>query len=159
MVSLFLWLIAFLISTITYFFIREQYISFWIIHFFSLAFFMLIFFRKLWLINIFLWVIFIVYGFYFIPMVSVTYLDFLGFRYPWAFSADYYPLFPYFWVMLLWYSCAVFLSNKKLLWFLSIERNNNMLEIACMYLWKKSLIIYVIHQPIIVWIIYGFSGF
>ncbi len=153
-ISALLALIAVCISFSTYFFFPEQYIRFWIIHFFALAFLLLIFFRKLKYYNILIWILIIIYGFYYIPVVDSQYFYFLGFIYPWFSSGDFYPLFPYFWVMLLWYSCGLFLEKINKLKLLKIQNKKSIFQKYLIYIWKKSLLIYIIHQPIIIGIIW-----
>lgn len=152
--SFILWIIAWLISLFTFLFFTEQYIRFWIIHFFALSFLLILFFRKLKYYNILLWWLIIIYGLYFIPVIQSKYFYFLWFTYFWFKSADYYPLLPYFWVMLFWYSFALFLSNRNKLKILKLQSKKNIIYSIFEYIWKKSLIIYLIHQPIIILIIY-----
>jgi uncharacterized membrane protein len=154
--SFFLAIIALSISIGTYLFFPEQYIKFWIIHFFALSFILLLIFRKFKYYNIIFALVFIIYWFYFIPVIENKYFYFLWFTYNWFNSADYYPILPYFWVILLWYVSALFLDNKNKMKLLSIKtkNKNNILIVFFSYLWKKSLIIYIIHQPIIIFIIY-----
>ena len=153
-VSIVLWVIALLISLWTSLFFPEQYIRFWIIHFFSLSFILILLFRKLWYYNLLLAILFIIYGFYYIPVINNEYLYFLGFKYPSFSSADFYPILPYFWFMLFWYVFALFLKDKDKLNIFKISNKKNFINISLEYLWKKSLVIYLIHQPIIIWIIY-----
>jgi len=155
-VSIFLWIIAFFISLSTLLFFPEQYIRFWIIHFFSLSFLLLLLFRKFKYYNIILWLWIIIYGFYFISIVEVKYLYFLGFVYPWFNSADFYPILPYFWVMLLWYWIWTYLLNNNLLHILRWSSISNIFKKFFIYIWKKSLLIYIIHQPIIIGVLYLF---
>lgn len=153
-VSLYLWIIAWIISISTYIFFEQLYIRFWIIHFFALSFLLMLFFRKFRYYNILFWIIIIVYGFYFLPIIENKYLYFLWFMYPWFVSSDYYPIFPYFWVMLLGYSFALYLYKIDKLDIFKLKSKKILPYNVLEYLWKKSLIIYLIHQPIIIWFIY-----
>jgi uncharacterized membrane protein len=153
-VSFLLWIIASLISLLTFFFFIEQYIRFWIIHFFSLSFLLILLFRKLNYYNILFWWLIIIYGLYFIPVIQNEFFYFLWFIYYWFKSADFYPILPYFWIMLLWYGFALFLSNNNKLKILKLQSKKNNIISFFEYCWKKSLIIYLIHQPIIILIIY-----
>lgn len=153
-VSLYLWIIAWIISISTYLFSEKLYIRFWIIHFFALSFLLMLLFRRLRYYNILLWIIIIVYGVYFLPIIENKYLYFLWFMYPWFVSSDYYAIFPYFWVMLLGYSFALYLNKIDKLDIFKLKSRKNIFYKNLEYLWKKSLIIYLIHQPIIIWFIY-----
>ncbi len=156
-VSIILWVISLFISLITYFiFSGSQFIKFWIIHFFSISFLLLLIFRKFKFYNLLFWSIILIYGFYFIPIIKSEYFYFLWFMYPWFKSADYYPIFPYFWIMLYWYTFALFLEKIDKFKLLKIKNKDNIINIILWYLWRKSLIIYLIHQPIIILFLYIF---
>ncbi|MFK7780322.1 MAG: heparan-alpha-glucosaminide N-acetyltransferase [Candidatus Gracilibacteria bacterium] len=152
--SLVLGLIAGLISLFTFLFFIEQYIRFGIIHFFATSFLFMLLFRKLKYYNILLGLVIVVYGFYFIPVIQSEYFYFLGFTYSGFKSADFYPILPYFGIMLLGYSFALFLSNKDKLGILKLKSKKNIIYYILEYIGKRSLIIYLIHQPIIILIIY-----
>ena len=153
-VSSILWCIALGISIGTYFLIPEEYIRFGIIHFFAFSFLLLLVFRYLRYWNICIWTLIIIYGVYFIPVVNIEYLYLLWYRYPGFSSADFYPLFPYFWVILLWYSSWLLLEKYNLFGILHIKRELTSLEWWLEYIWKRSLLLYLIHQLIIIVMIY-----
>ncbi len=153
-ISILLAIFAGIISIVTYYFYNSLYIRFGILHYFSLSFLLMLFFRKLGYYNAIIWIIIIIYWVYFIPIISNTHLFFLWFMYPWFKSSDYYPIFPYFWIMLLWYSIWLFLDNINKLNLLKLKSEKNIFDKILEYLWKKSFIIYLIHQPIIIWVLY-----
>lgn len=155
-ISLMLWLIAWGISLSTFLFFPEEYIRFWIIHFFSVCFVLILFFRAFKYYNIILAIFIIIFGFYFIPLVENDYSYFLWFKSISFSSSDYYPILPYFWFMLIWYSIATYLSDKGKMGIFKLKSNKNIIHVLFEYMWKKSLIIYLVHQPIIIWIIYTY---
>ena len=152
--SMMLGTIAGWISFFTYKFFPTEYIRFGILHFFSVWFLLLIFLRKFGYYNIALWILIIIYGAYFIPVIESQYWYFLWFQYIGFSSADYYPIIPYVWVLLFWYSLWKILSHYEWNSILKIERRLHKWEIFLSGIWKKSLIIYLIHQPIIIWSLY-----
>ncbi|MDP2090325.1 MAG: heparan-alpha-glucosaminide N-acetyltransferase [Candidatus Gracilibacteria bacterium] len=142
------------ITIITYLLNNEFYIRFGILHYFSLSFLFMLFFRRLGYYNVILGIIIIIYGVYFIPIIQNTHLFFLGFMYPGFTSSDYYPIIPYFGIMLLGYSFALYLNDIDKLNIFKLKNHKNILEKILEYLGKKSFIIYLIHQPIIVCLIF-----
>ena len=153
-------ILAFLAASIsftTYFSFPQQYIKFWILHFFAVSFFLLPFFSIFKYTNILIWISIIMYGIFFIPVIENKYFFFLWLRDLWFTSADYYPLIPYFGVLLLAYSAWLLLDKY---WKFNIFHKTNkinILESILIYIGKRSLIIYIIHQPIIVGTIMGIN--
>lgn len=153
-ISLALAVIAGCISLTSYVFIPEQYIRFGIIHFFALSFVLLLVCRRLKYYNILLWAIIMAYGAYFIPVIENEHLYFLWFMYDGFKSADYYPIVPYFGVMLWWYALALFLSDHNKLSILKRRSADNMFYSGLEYIGRHSLIIYLLHPPLLIWMIY-----
>jgi uncharacterized membrane protein len=152
--ALILGLLAGIITLTTYLLFPEQFIAFGILHFFALSFLLLPYMRRFGFWVFFIAGSIILYGTFFIPLVQNPFLFPLGFRTAKFVSADYYPLFPYFGVLLLWYGSALLLEKHALLHILHISRNIYPWEIFLIYLGKKSLLLYLIHQPIIIMILY-----
>lgn len=152
--SLIIWSFALLISLITYLFIPSQLIVFGILHFFAFSFILILFLRKLSYYNFLISFLILCVSFLVSMKTSFDYLAFLWFRSGAFYSADYYPLIPYFWVYLLSYTTALFLDNKwyflKIFWW----EKNGVISKVLKYIWEYSLIIYLIHEPIIIVLIY-----
>ncbi|MFA5917827.1 MAG: heparan-alpha-glucosaminide N-acetyltransferase domain-containing protein [Candidatus Gracilibacteria bacterium] len=152
--SIFLGIISLSITLFTYIFFKEQFIVFGILHFFSLSFLLIIFFRKLKYWNFLLGIIIILIPVFFTMETNIHYLFFLGFIYPSFYSADFYPIIPYFGIFLLSYSSSIFLDKKQILGKIFGGKQTGIINNFLKYIGRNSLIIYIIHQPIIIFIIY-----
>lgn len=147
--SLKLAIFASLISIWTYFFMRNEYIRFWIIHFFAVSYLLLILFKRFWSYNILFWILAIIFWIFATPVINFKYLYFLWWTYPWFKSADFYPVLPYFWIILIWFWVWKILSKNNLLKIFELK-NKNFLTNFLTFLWQHSLLIYLTHQIIIV---------
>jgi uncharacterized membrane protein len=150
--------IALCINIITYFIIPSELIVFWIIHFFTLSFALLLLIYKLKYFNLILGIMCLIIGYNFTKTVTTEYIFFLWFIYPGFYSADFYPLFPYFWYMIFGYIGGLLLYDIKKMHLLHGERRD-VLSRVLSFTWKNSLLLYIIHQPIIIWIIFLYTSF
>lgn len=105
--------------------------------------------------NLILWVIFVIIGGYFLEIrLDHNWFVYLGLHAPRYYPLDYFPLFPWFGVVLL----GVFLGNT----FYSRHGRivylpdwGDLLPIRWLrFLGRHSLIIYVVHQPLLILILY-----
>lgn len=145
--------IALAITLVTYLLIPEQLIVFGILHLFAVSFFLLPLVTSSKISSAISLIIIILAIFFLEKQVSNGYLFPLWMYNSDFRSADYYPLIPYFWYILGWYFIAQICDRYNMLRILHIKRNLYLPERVFSYIGKKSLIIYIIHQPIIVWII------
>ncbi|KAB2950941.1 DUF1624 domain-containing protein [Heliorestis acidaminivorans] len=137
---------AFLITFVTYLFDSERFITFGILHFLAISIFLYIFVKNLDIFSLFIIGSLVILIGYMVGQVSISHNYFLMFGLTSSsyMSFDYYPLLPYFGVFL--YGVAL----KKILYpsyesVLPIVWNIKPLG----YLGRKSLYIYLIHQPIL----------
>jgi len=143
---------AYLITLITYFYDANTYINFGILHLIGFSIVLYSFFKKFnALILTFLGLLIIILGnildnitlstnlFAPFGLTSATYA-----------SLDYYPLFPYFGVFILGMALKnIFYLNKQSLFDYSPSPNN-----LISLLGQHSLLIYLIHQPVILAVLF-----
>lgn len=153
--TLILSLFSTIISLWTYFLFPKQFIVFGILHFFALSFLLLPYvthFLK-WF-SVFAAFGVIIYGIYFLPILESSYLFPLWFHSLSFSSADYYPLFPWFGVLLLGYSFWVLVQKYNLEWIFLFWNSDRILKKYTIFLGRKALFFYLIHQPIIIFILF-----
>ena len=137
-----------ILSATTYFFANEFFIVFGIIHLLCAASFLTIFVDKLTLNKKILcalsFVLFILtYKISAHPVnISSNLFSFVGFYNDKFYSGDYFPLLPWYFMYLVGYCAHDFLDIKL-----------NVRENVLSKMGKKSLMIYLIHQPIIMIIV------
>jgi uncharacterized membrane protein len=151
--GIFLW--GMVITAVTWFFLRDEYIIFGILHFIGLSIVLAYPFLGMRYGNIFLGIMCIAAGLYLAPMsFTFPYLLFLGFT-PKGFSTlDYFPLLPWFGVVLI----GVFLGNTlyrgNARRFPLSDRSGNIISASLCYAGAHSLVIYLLHQPVIIAVLY-----
>jgi uncharacterized membrane protein len=128
---------------------------FGILHLFAISFVLLLIISKTeyysWWIA---WILILLWIFIF-PINSNSELLFpIGFVSTWFYSADYYPIIPYFWYILWGFFLWKCMKRFHLFRFFSLWRNMNMFEKIGNYMWTHSLVVYLIHQPIIIFILW-----
>lgn len=148
--------IAITISIVTYVYNSDYFIKFGIIHFFALSSLVAILFKR---INKYMLLgigIAIITGWFWIHAIPVhsDYLFFLWFVSSSFQSTDFYPLIPRFGIYLIgmWLSKILYASKKNIFW--------NIFNVGPInFVGTNTLIIYLIHQPIIILILYIISLF
>ncbi len=144
-----------IITLMTWIFLREGFVLFGILHLIGISIVLAYPFLKLRYWNLLLGIAFIALG---IHLKNFTFgfpwLVWLGFVPDHFYTVDYFPIFPWFGVVLI----GIFFGNllypdytrKFNLYDLS---NFNFIGLFC-FLGKHSLIIYLIHQPILIILLY-----
>ena len=140
------------ITVVTFLFMRDQYVRFGILHFLGVA--MILSPLLLRLPSWTLWVLAsssALLGFWFKEQVIKTSLLIpLGLMYEEFGSMDYYPLFPYLAVTILGLLAYRHLYAKRPKPLVSFQLNSQLIR----WLSRRSLGIYLVHQPIILLIIF-----
>lgn len=140
--------VASLISAVTYLFFYEQRISFGIIHFFAFSTILGLFFMRFGSWNFLIGVVIIVGASYFWNSSLQTSI-FIPFGvYPSDYySADYYPILPWFWYYLIGFWWAHYLREHSI--FDRIFWWNFFGDWVFSWTGKHALFLYIIHVPII----------
>ena len=146
-----------LITLITYPFLPTGTIYFGILHFIGVSVVLSYFFLEFKRLNVILGLLVIAIGYY---LKNLTFkfssLIFLGFAPENFYTLDYFPLFPWFGVVFL----GIFFGN---VFYSGGIRRFNIRDYSLklkplLFLGKNSLIIYFLHQPILIGLIYFFVG-
>jgi len=142
-----------IITLITYLFFREGFIIFGILHFIGIAIILAYPFIRMRFLNLFLGILFIIAGIYMAGMsFDFSWLMWLGFMPKHFYTFDYFPILPWFGVALI----GLFLGNllypngRKI-----ISDYNSPFVSFFSFLGRHSLLIYLIHQPILVILLYA----
>ena len=147
-----------LITAATYIFIGDGFIVFGILHFIGLAIILEYIFIKRKYINLFLGIAFIAAGILLMNFRFDFYgLLWLGFIPNNFYTVDYFPLLPWLGIV----SFGIFLGNtlyeNYVRQFKLPDLSNNLIVKVSSFLGKHSLLIYLIHQPVIVIMLYIFG--
>ncbi|KJS20766.1 MAG: hypothetical protein VR72_13390 [Clostridiaceae bacterium BRH_c20a] len=143
---------AYLITLISYFFVPNTYINFGILHLIGFSIVLYSLFKRFrTLVLIFLGLLIIILGNVIDNITSSTNLFTpFGLTSATYASLDYYPLLPYFGVFLLGMALKnIFYLKKQSLFNFSLPSNN-----PISLLGQHSLLIYLIHQPIILAVLF-----
>lgn len=136
--------VALLITAGTWVYPHDGFIMFGIIHFIALATFIGPFFFRFKAWNVVLAALIIIAGFYTSTIFTDSkYLFWLGILYPGYHALDHYPLLPWFGVVLL----GIYAGQRL---FIEGKRTNSPGMDKLAFLGRNSLLIYLIHQPIMV---------
>ncbi len=142
-----------LITGMTYFFLKEGTVVFGILHFIGVAVILGYFALKYKLYNPVLAGLIIGFGLFLNSLqAEYNWLLWLGIRSGSFYSVDYFPLFPWLGVMLLglWAGSIFFKDGRRIY----RERKDSLISRPLSFLGRNSLLIYLLHQPILILIIW-----
>ncbi len=145
-----------IITVITHLLLTQGTIYFGILHFIGLAVIISYPFLRFTYYNIFFGILCILLGSY-ISQITIEspYLLWLGIAPHGLYTFDYYPLLPWFGVVLLGIFVGNILYENGIRKYCIPELGKNYLIRRMTFLGRHSLLIYLVHQPIIILILYG----
>jgi uncharacterized membrane protein len=145
------------ISIITFLYIPRGFVIFGILHFIGISIILSLIFIRYKFINIIFGIVFIILGFYLRSFTfDFNFLIPLGFIPNNFWTIDYFPLLPWFGFILLGISIGNLLyPNFKRIYKIRDLSGNSIVKTFC-FLGRNSLIIYFLHQPIIIGLIFIF---
>jgi len=146
-----------IITLITWLFLKRGFIIFGILHFIGVSIILAYPFLKLKFWNVLLGIIFILIGIYMENLTFNSYwLVWAGLKPYYLYTVDYVPIFPWFGVILfgLFLGTLLYPNGKRRLKISNLS-NFSFIRLFC-FLGRNSLLIYLIHQPILVIFLYLF---
>ena len=144
-----IFLLGLLVTAATWLYLKEGFVIFGILHLIGVSVIISTFFFPLKKYNIGLGFIFIAVGFFFSSITGPIWLLFLGIHPATFSSVDYEPLFPWFGMVLIGMGLGDYFYNGNIRKF-PVPRVPGSLMRALTFPGRHSLVIYLIHQPIII---------
>jgi uncharacterized membrane protein len=148
---------AILISIFTYLFVPSGAIVFGILHFFAVTSFLVPFFIKYGRLNLIAGILITLFGFYLqLITFNFSFLFWLGFIPQNFFTFDYFPIIPWLGILMLGIYFGQNVAQK-----VAKVKFNGFLSRFFVFFGKNSLLIYLMHQPILIFVltILGFKLF
>jgi len=144
-----------IITLTTFVFLREGFIVFGILHFIGISIILAYPFLKLRSGNLLIGIVFISIGIYLKNFTfGFPWLMWLGLRPERFYTVDYFPIFPWFGVILigLFFGNLLYPDYKRKFNLCDLS-NFSFIRLFC-FLGRHSLLIYLIHQPILIALLY-----
>lgn len=140
---------AITITVFTYLFVPSGTIFFGILHFFAFTSFLVPFFIKYGRLNLIAGILITLFGFY-LQLITFNFssLFWLGFIPTNFFSFDYFPIMPWLGILLLGMYFGQNVAQKA-----AKVKLNGFLSRFFVFFGKNSLIIYLLHQPILIFVL------
>jgi uncharacterized membrane protein len=144
-----------LITLITFLILKEGFVVFGVLHCIGISIILSYPFLKFRYLNLIFGLIIISFGLILkIPTFDFYWLVWLGFRPEMFYTIDYFPLLPWFGVILIGIFLGNTFYNKHIRRYKLIDLSNNRFVGFFTFLGRNSLIIYFLHQPIILLILF-----
>ncbi len=146
---------ALLITVITLISNGERYIYFGILHFIAIASVLALPLLRFYWINLMLGILIILLGLsYQDPLFNPRYLNWIGFVSEKPVTDDYVPIFPWLGVVLIGIFVGRWAYSEQKFKFIKTWHGNFPLVRLLRYAGQHSLLIYMVHQPIFIGILY-----
>ena len=152
-----IFLLGLLVTVCTWLFLKENYIVFGILHLIGISIMISPLFFRFKKVNIALGLLWILIGFFFATLTGPIWLLPLGIHPATFGSVDYEPVFPWFGVVLIGMGLGEFLYPDGIRSF-ALPKIPEIIVRPLTFLGRHSLIIYLVHQPIIILIIVAVTG-
>jgi len=144
-----------IITLVTYIFMKEGFVRFGVLHFIGLSIILSYPFLKLKYLNLLIAVPIAAVGLYLYSIsFNFSWLLWMGLKPMGFYTVDYFPLLPYFGIILVGIFLGGILYPNGVRVFKLKESPVKFID----YLGKKSLIIYLIHQPVIIGILFLYKS-
>lgn len=144
-----------IISVLTYLFVREAFVRFGILHLIGVSIILAYPFIRFKYINLLIGLIFVILGIYLWDKVfDFSWLLWLGFTPNKFYTLDYYPLLPWFGVVLIGIFLGNLLYKDGIRRFRFVDLSGHYFVKVFSFLGRHSLIIYLVHQPILILLLY-----
>jgi uncharacterized membrane protein len=152
-----IFLLGLLVTAGTWLYVREGFIVFGILHLIGVSIVISPFFFRFKKLNAVLGLLFIAVGFFFSTVTGPIWLLPLGIHPASFYSLDYEPLFPWFGVVLIGMGLGEHLYPENVRQF-TLPQIPSVFMQPLAFLGRQSLLIYLIHQPVIILLLAAFTG-
>lgn len=150
-----IFLLGMLITVVTRIILEDGFVIFGVLHLIGVSTILAPLFLRFKKLNLFFGIIFVIVGFYLDTLTfPFSWLSWLGFIPDSFFSFDYFPLLPWFGFVLIgsFVGKTIYLNSGRC--FKLTDRSGYPPVIALTFLGRHSLLIYLIHQPVLLGICY-----
>jgi len=152
-----IFLLGLLVTVFTWLFLKEGFIVFGILHLIGISIMISPLFFRFKKFNIVPGFLFLAIGFLFIPMIGPIWLLPLGIHPATFWSVDYEPIFPWFGIVLIGMGLGELLYPEGVKRF-TIPQIPEIFMRPLAFVGRHSLLIYLVHQPIIILVIAAVTG-
>ncbi len=154
----FIFSLGMLATLATWLYIGKGFVVFGILHLIGLSVILAPFFFRFGKLNAIISLVIFIFGFYINSLPSENYwLLWLGFVPSDFYSVDYFPLLPWFGLVLIGFGVGNRLYSKSKRMFKINDYSNNFFIKKLSFLGRHSLMIYVLHQPVLLAFLYLFG--